>query len=397
MAIDTVKLKSPPLGERMVRKIENQCIRRQGLDMRTGELLYEITRGELLGSWDSRVAIRPMREDYVIGANGRPELHPCEPYIIIECSAAKVLNGQNIYGAPVDFQATCQKLVERIAEILSVQLPEARGWIVRRVDWAEVYALSFVAIQEYFEGIHTVQFPRRKASKYGDHAVYFPGSTTTVKLYHKGLEFAKHDAKRMKWFFTQWRAQQFPQNEMAEKNARWVERKIAALQRLANNRLRVEVEIHADKLDADFLHMPRVDEITDEYLQGIHDREIARLLKEGKSGMATVRLSKAVSERLCAEYGDTLGNRLHGFWCQLSTHGEPDCRKKYTRPTFYRNRKLLMDAGVSWHNTDVKLIRSQGALPADFAPLRTDPRLCAARVREKPAFLLDRGFLKLAA
>lgn len=381
----------------MVKIIENRCIKRQGMEICSGEVLYEITKGDLLGSWDSRISIRPMREDYVIGANGRPELHPCEPYIIIECSAAKVLNGQNIYGAPVDFQATCQKLIERIANILNVRLPVARAWIVRRVDWAEVYALPFVAIQEYFEGIQTVQFPRRKASKYGDHAIYFPGSTTTVKLYHKGLEFAKHDTKRMKWFFTQWRSQQFPQNEMAEKNARWVERKIAALQRLANNRLRVEVEIHADKLDADFAHKPRVDEITDEYLQGIHDLEITRLLKEGKSGMATVRLSKAVSERLCTEYGDTLGNRLHGFWCQLSTHGEPECRKKYPRPTFYRNRKFLMDAGVSWHNTDVKLIRSQGALPADFAPLRTDPRICVTRIREKPAFLLDRGFLKLAA
>lgn len=92
-----------------------------------------------------------------------------------------------------------------------------------------------------------------------------------------------------------------------------------------------------------------------------------------------------------------MGNRLHGFWCQMATHGENECKKKYNRATFYRNRKLMVDAGVSWLNTDVQLIRNQGVLPADFTPLRTDPRLCTNRIRERPAFLLERNFLKLVA
>lgn len=395
MGIDTVKLKSPTLGEKMVQTIERQCKRWQQVDGYSGEILYQITRGELLGSWDSRISVRPMREEFILNKSGRPELHVCPPYIILECSVGKVFNGHNIYGNVVNFQMACQMLIDKIAELLSVPLPKTKHWVVRRVDWAENYALPFVAIQEFFEGIYTIQFPRRKASKYGDHAVYFPGSTTTVKLYHKGLEFAKHDSKRMKWFFNLYRTNKFP-NE-GETNRQWVNRKIAALQRLANNRLRVEVEVHADKLDADFGHKPYVDEVTDEYLTGLHDREVKRLLKEGKSGMNTVRLSKAVSKRLTALYGDTVANRLHGFWCQLATNGEVDCKNKYPKPTFYRNRKLLTDAGVSWNSTDVKLIRSQGVLPVDFVPLRTDSRLCTAQVREKPAFLLDRGFHKLAA
>lgn len=397
MSIDTVKLKSPSMSKAAVKKIEYQSIKRQGLHMKTGEILYEITKGDLNGSWDSRISVRPMYEDYIVGKSGRPELHRSNPYVIIECSAAKVLNGQNIYGSPVDFQKTCAELIERIGLILEVEFPPAERWEVRRVDWAEVYALPFAAIQEYFEGIHTVQFPRRKAMKYGDHAVYFPGVTTTVKLYHKGLEFAKHDSKLLKWFFSMHRTQKHPENEMVEENARWVKRKLEALQRLANNRLRVEVEVHADKLDFDFGHKPKVKEITDEYLKRIHDHEVKRLLKEGKEAMRTVRQSLAVQERLNFEYGETMGNRLHGFWCQMATHGENECKRKYNRATFYRNRKLLVDAGVSWLNTDVQLIRNQGALPADFAPLRTDPRLCTNRIRERPAFLLERNFLKLVA
>lgn len=395
VGIDTVKLKSPPLGERMVQRIERKCERWQRVHGETDEVLFEITRGTLQGSWDSRISIRPMREDYIPNKNGRPECHPCTPYVLLECSVAKVFNGQNIYGNPTDFQATCRELVEHIAAMLDVPLPEAAKWVVRRVDWAESYSLPFPAIQEFFEGVHIVQFPRRKGNKYGDHGVHFAGKTTTLKIYHKGPEFAKHDAYRMKRFFTIARSLQTPGG--GPENARWVRNKLAALQRLANNRLRVEVEIHADKLDADFGHKPRVDEVNDEYLTGLHDREVRRLLREGKSGMDTVRLSRSVSQRLSDCYGDTLGNRLHGFWCQLSTHGEDVCKSKYPKPTFYRNRKLLTDAGVSWHCTDVKLIRSVGALPADFAPIRTDPRLCSGRIREKPALHLDRDFIKLAA
>ena len=58
---------------------------------------------------------------------------------------------------------------------------------------------------------------------------------------------------------------------------------------------------------------------------------------------------------------------------------------------------MLVDAGVSWLNSNVYVIPSQGALPPDFIPLRTDPRLCTRPARSKPAFLLDRDFLKLAA
>jgi II/X family phage/plasmid replication protein len=395
MGLDTIKLKSPPVSEAIMRKVEQHSIQRRGIDLRSGEVLYEITTGELSGSWDARISVRPMREEWVSNKNGRPELRPCEPYLILECSAAKALNGQNVYGAPTYFLATCQALVELIEDILGVELMPARHWIVRRVDCAENYALPMAAIIEYFRGIYTAQFPRRKAQKYGDHAIYFPGSTTTVKLYHKGSEFAEHDRTRLKHFFGQYRRQKFP--HAPEQNRAWVERKIKALQRLANNRLRVEVEIHADKLDFDFNHQPRVDEVSDAYLMGVHDHEIQRLLKEGKSGMHTVRLSKAVHERLIDTYGDTAGNRLHGFWCQLSSHGEIACKRQYSKSVFYRNRSQLVASGVSWNNTDVKLIRVLDSNNFEFAPVRASQRLCVGRVREKPAFIVDRDFLKLAA
>ena len=194
----------------------------------------------------------------------------------------------------------------------------------------------------------------------------------------------------------------FQQNKPPHEGAVWAHRqasrRVAALQRLANNRLRAEVEIHAEKLDYDFGHKPKVKEITTEYLQAVFDKEIRRLLREGKEGTAIVRSSLAVRDRLEAFYSPELAGLLHGFWLGLATHGEDDMKKRGTRATFYRRRKQLVDVGVSWLATDMQLIERQGQmLPADFSPVRANPRRCTCPVRERPAFDFQRGLLQLAA
>ena len=41
-------------------------------------------------------------------------------------------------------------------------------------------------------------FSRRKLKKFNDTGLYWSGSTTTLKLYHKGAEFKTHDRNRLK-------------------------------------------------------------------------------------------------------------------------------------------------------------------------------------------------------
>ena len=409
MAIDTIRLRSPFIPDQLAREIERQCIERRAISLATGEILYQITTGDLRGSWDSRIMVKVRREEWETKTSGKPRLVDCEPYVVIECSAHKVMMGHNIYGGPVNFRETCATVIDLLELILSVQLPASSLWLVHRVDWAEVYRLPFAAVQEFFEGIYTIQFPRRNkaASKHGSHSLHIPGSTTTVKLYHKGPEFYEHDAKRLKSYFHAYRLHTtriITDNPLTpviytqtdEQISKWVNRKIEALQRLANNRLRVEVGINSEKLDYDFGHRPQVHEVTDDYLKAVHDKEIMRLLKEGKTDMETVRKNKDVSRRLNSTYGATLGNRLFGFWLQMATHSEVEVQRVMKRRTFYHNRKALMDAGVSWHGTDIAVIANDTALPKDFRPLRTDPRVCTLPARN-PA-INDRDFLlKLAA
>lgn len=394
MAYDTIKLRSPFMDNSVMRRIEQQCILRSGMHLGTGEVLYELHAGELLGSWDARIGIKPMREEHVADKNGRVRLQPCEPYLLIEASVHKVKLGHNVYGGPTKFLEAARDLVALVEKLLDTDLPAADSWTVHRVDVANVFHLAPAAIKQFFESMQLLSFPRRgaKAMKCAN-SIYFPGKTTTVKFYHKGPEFKVHDYARLRSFF---RTLFQHLHGTDEKNVERVERKLRALQRLADRRLRVEVEIHSDKLQYDFGRNPLAFEVTDDYLQAIHDSEIERILREGKQGMDTVRTEEAVWQRLEFTYQPKLAHVLHAFWQTMATRGDEKTRQRYTKPTFYRNRKLLEEAGVSWRGSDIVLVAND-SLIHDFAPVRIDPRFCRAPARNRPEYQVSRDLMRLAA
>ncbi|PRC91038.1 phage/plasmid replication protein, II/X family [Solimicrobium silvestre] len=396
MAYDTIKLKSPALLKYVVDHVQNQCFLRTGVEMQTGDVRYEIFAGELLGSWDARISVIPKYEDFVLNSAGRPVLVPCEPYLVIEASVHKIFTGHNVYGGPTDFQDVCAKFIKLIATLLNVELPNARMWTVHRVDVALVYKLSKPACKEFFDGMQLISFPRRKkgSAKYAM-AVYFAGKTTTVKFYHKGSEFAVHEKARLRNFFFNLFNHLHGVDD--PKNKQRVERKIQALQRLADNRLRVEVEIHSDKLQYDYEKNPRVDEVTDSYLAQVYDKEVEKLLREGKQGMDTVKETRAVMRRLQMNYGKSSGTRLYGFWSSLCTLGDEVTKEQFPKTVFYRNRKQLEDAGVSWRGTDIQIIANDKLIPHDFSPIRSDKRLCYLPARNREMYNVSRETMRQAA
>jgi II/X family phage/plasmid replication protein len=404
MAYDTIKLRSPSMDPSLIEQIEQQCLRRSGIEMATGQLRYEIFAGELLGSWDSRISVLPKYEEYVLNKSGRPELAPCEPYVLIEASVHKILLGHNVYGGPTDFAKACSSFVELVGEQLGVVFAPSRYWTVHRVDVAETFRLSMTQCKEFFQGVQLMSFPRRSkgAGKF-DMAFHFPGKTTTLKGYHKGTEFRVHERARLRAYFGDLFRYLFIKGEAKRtgeldgKRFDWVERRVEALQRLADRTLRIECGIHSDKLQYDFGKNPRVDEVTDAYLQGVYDREVEKLLREGKQGMDTVRNTKAVLERLKRIYGDSNGMRLYGFWNVMCTLGDEVARQQLPKATFYRNRKLLEDAGVSWRGSDVVVVANDGCLPVDFSPVRTDKRLRFLPARNRDEYTVSREMMRLAA
>jgi II/X family phage/plasmid replication protein len=132
-------------------------------------------------------------------------------------------------------------------------------------------------------------------------------------------------------------------------------------------------------------------------LQRVYDNEVERLLREGKQGMETVRTSREVLRRLKEEFGETRGLQLYGFWTSLCSLGDDAARVHYSRATFFRNRKCLEEAGVSWRGSDLQVVANDGALDSGFVPLRSDHRLCFLPARNRPEYQVSREVLRLAA
>jgi len=351
--LDTIGLRSPVLSEKDAKIIERECVSRQGIELKTGELVYSITTGSLQGSFDSRISIKVEREQWKADGGDMRKV-PCPPQLYVEASVHKAMIGHNVFGGPSDFSNACHWLINLVSELIEVELPFTNFWEVRRVDVAEVYQLdSFEAVQEYMRGLAAAEYPRRQVAKYGFETVYAPGRSTTLKFYHKGPEYRKHDFKRVK-------------GQLGDDLA-------GSLQLKANCILRVEVEIKVPKLEYDFGHVPKVIEMTDDYLNSVHDVDVRRMIREGADSMKQVREALTVKGRLVDVYGDRLGTSLLGTWYQLATLGEKSCKDGMSRPSFYRHRKLLTEAGCSWKSTDV-VLKNFSLVPSDFSPIRSDAR-----------------------
>lgn len=353
--LDTIRLRSPWITAKEAALIAQSCKRRECVDIATGEVEYSLTTGSLSGSYDDRVSVRIETEEWCEDGNGSKVCKvPCDPYLLIEGSVHKALLGHNVYGGPNDPVAACRWFISDLSRRLEIELPNPDEWIARRIDWSEVYDMgSFEAVQEYLHALNTATFPRRSVIRYADECVFAPGKVTTIKAYHKGPEFWKHDRMRLKN-----RLDCDTLNELQEQ---------------ANRLLRVEVSVKARKLDEEYGGKGRVVDLTRDFLEEVHDREASRLIREGQAEMKTVRTNSEVVDRLHAVYEARLARTLYATWVMFAGLGESEVKKRMSRPTFYRQRKQLEEAGVSWFGSDV-VIAKHSAIPEGFRPFRTDPR-----------------------
>lgn len=359
--IDTILLESPFISEKIASVIERESIIRQGIDMSMGEIFYQITTKELKGSYDSSLRIVVKRDKYestfdLLSRKVITNLVKCEPYLLVECSVHKLILGHNCYGGTNNFHGLCKFLINFLEKNFNFELPNYEIWKVRRVDYAEVFDLGCLeAVVEWFRGVNNAHYSRRKVIKYANEGLYFPGSTTTLKFYAKGVEFNKHDKPRLKKFLD--------------------DDSIFNIQDIANKLLRVELEVKSKKLKNDFKtkDLPLVKDIKVEYLQSLYEIEVQRVLKEGAEGMKIIRDATNVQQRLYSNCSSQKAGSLLGTWYMLSTLGEEYAKSQMSKATFYRHRKELQELGISWLGTNVTL-KSSSILPVNFTPSIEDSR-----------------------
>lgn len=382
MMIDTVVLLSPYLDENVANEVELLCTRLEGVELFTGEVLYSFTRGELEGSYDSRIRISVERTEFV-NVNGIPVRVKSRPYLRVECSLHKIILGHNCYGGSDDFKILVLYLVRFLEERFCVKLPFFLGWRVNRLDVANVFDLgSLDAVLAYIDNQKNFYYSRRKISTYHG-GIYFSGVTNTIKFYAKGLEFEKHDYKRIRKFCR--KQIDLTVGQSVQLKYFTILKNLDIIKEKANSLLRVEIEIKRKLKDLFCTDSVNgyvfVNDIDVSVLREYFDYEIGKLLNEGVVNMKIVRDSKLVRNRLNEVYGSRLANVLMSTWFELATNGEEYCREHMASSTFRRHKKQLIDAGVAWTNTDV-MLRDFSLYPSDFKPLSSDSR-CVNKIDKR--------------
>ena len=365
---DTVVIKSPEISPETVQKILTFCRMYEGVDMFTGELLYRFTSGDLEGSYDYRIRIKVDNTEWIKEDNPVPKRVETYWHVVVECSLHKLLMNHNCYGGPADIKKSIAYLVRFLEEVMYVKLPDYKDWEVKRIDVAKIYHFNDKNIcRKIVNNLRNSYYTRRKPRIY-DTSVMFSGSTTAVKLYWKGPEFKKHDYKRIKKYILR-----EVDRSWNKDNCDLLQHKLAMIQKQfdqvlekAYRIIRYECEIKTRKLKEAFeSDTVLVKSLSDEKLNEIAETELYKLMKEDDN-MDIVRRSDLVLERLHQLYGTSQANALYSTWTKLVQFGDGQTKETMSRATFYRHKKLLIEAGASW-NCAVVNLKQFSIVPEDFS------------------------------
>lgn len=319
--IDTVKIYAE-IDESLYNKIHDNSIIRTSFDNSTGEVFYNITTGFLVGSFDNRLSVR-------VDTGSKYGFVDKGYCIEIEGSLHKYIKGFNAYDGFYDLKFVCETMIKIAEDTYNIKLPEPCDWFLQRCDIAICYDLgSQENVQKYINSLSNCKFPRRHCKFYYNECVYFPGTTTTLKIYNKFLEFKKHDLSSLsKTSFNV-----FDYSKKIQGFVRFeCEIKKKMLSKLFNNKKHICV------LDVNY-----------DILKSVWSDEFMKIIKFIKNDLEVVYARDKVYDRLVELYKPCKASRLYNFYLSLICEGEKNVFLKTTRSVFYRNIRDLKVAHIDF-------------------------------------------------
>jgi len=373
--IDTVCFLTPVIPALYIEKIKRNLKIYSCIDCSTGEILYNFSTGTVKGSYDSSINVKINQDNTVK----------------ITCSIHKVLLGYNIaYGSDnLVLLANCLKKI--LYDFLEVKFPDVMSWQILQVDYTLTFDLhSQDNVEHYINSLQNVHYARRIVKHYNffnNNGLQIPGATTTIKFYDKQKEFFEHDYKKVKNVAGQCVADN--------------------LLTLCKGLLRIEVSIRSRKLKQIFKNtVYRKDlyklfkKTSDEFgiksvqaqnvttlfdknkvtlkdfqidkIKKIWESEVLKVIKD-KNNVVLVNKDNLVLDRLNGLFSSKKVSSLYAFWTLLSTRGETYVRSVYKKTTFYRLRKDLVEAGISWKDTNIYIRTEHNVI--NFVPSLDSPYL----------------------
>lgn len=315
--IDTIKIYT------MIDKKTHDIIKRKStikssVDYETGEIHYNIINAKLVGSFDNSLNIRP---DF--GSKyGFKDMYA----LSIEGSYHKIINGFNSHNGYYNLYSIVDWLIKSTEYTYSVKLPSIDHWFLQRIDIAICFDLSSnEKVRKYINNLSLCNYPRRNIKHYQDESIYCSGTTTTLKIYNKMLEFRKHDIKKL-----------YNSNFDIDNYLNTI-----------NGFIRFECEIKKKKLEELYgKKYIRIKSVNYKDLRKVWSDEFMKLLKFFESDLSIVKTKDDIRNRLIYCYGKVKGNNLYSFYSSLMLDGVNEVKKNTSKSTFCRKIKELTSVNI---------------------------------------------------
>lgn len=289
----------------------------------TGEIYYNIINDHLQGSYDSSLSIR---------VDTGSKYGFINSYVLeIEGSYHKILKGYNSHDGFYNLSDIVLGLKNIVENAYSIKLPDLKHWFVNRID----IAICFDLVEQknvlgYINNLSACKYPRRELRNFGDYGgtgVYYSGTSTTLKIYNKYVEFKKHD-------FNKFKNTSFDLLKYLD---------------FIKGFVRFEVEIKKKKLVSIYnKKYIRVRNVNYSDLKNVWSNEFMKLLKMYESELKLVRSKEEVEKRLITLYGNSKGSRLYNFYLSLIIDGSELVKSRTSHNWYYTNTRDLKKAGVDF-------------------------------------------------
>lgn len=315
--IDTVKFYTM-IDYKTYNKVLQKSIIKTSYSKKTGEVFYEIINDKLEGSFSSSLSVRVGSGSLYKFLNNY--------YIELEGSLHKILKGYNALNGFYNIVDIFNKLLSLVESHYNITLPSIQHWFVGRIDISKCFDLnSNENVKNYINNLSQCNYPRRKIKHYQDESIYMTGSTTTLKIYNKLLEFKKHDYQKL------------ANNGFNVFN----------FCDLIDGFVRFECEIKKKKLEKLYnKKYIRLRNISYRDLENVWREEFMKLIKMFETDLPKVYKKKEVERRLNTMYGYRMATPLYNFYISICSDGIENVKKRTSKATYYRYIKMLKQANI---------------------------------------------------
>lgn len=325
--IDTIKIFTM-INKKIFDTISNNSIIKTSFNSSDGTIYYTIINDKLEGSYSSSLSVR-------VGCGSKYNFFNMY-YLEIEGSFHKITKGYNSFNGFYNIVDISKKFINFVQYHYNIKLPYIQHWFLQRCDIAICYDLhNNKNVSDYINSLSMCNYPRRNLKFYQDESIYLSGTSTTLKIYNKLIEFKKHDISK---FYSK----NFDLSNYLD---------------IIDGFIRFECEIKKKKL-SNFYNKKyiRINQVNYKDLKKIWSDEFMKLLKMFENDLTKVKSKKDVLNRLMLVYPNSKdfsipsskAFRLYNFYCSVMVDGVRNVRQRSSKTVYYRNIKELKEANIDF-------------------------------------------------